>query len=110
MLCYFPNLKNPVCELYMNGTRCTEKLHIWYSPTLFLESPSRAESYFTGIKSKRGIKYDKSLLFFHSRNVHDYTFEWERTSRMLHMNNTHYVYLEKNKTLRRNNAVAVPVY
>lgn len=87
MLCYFANLKNPSSELYMNGTRCTEKLYIWYAPTLFLESPCRAESYFTGTKSKTGIKYDKSLWFFHSRNVHDCTFVWEKTSRILHMNN-----------------------
>jgi len=96
MLCYFANLKNPACELYMNGTKCTEKLYIWYSPTLFLESPSRAETYFTGIKSKADTKYDKSLCFFRSRNVHDYTFEWKKTSRILSVNNTYDAYLEKN--------------
>lgn len=53
MLCYFANLKNPACEFYMNGTRCTEKLHIWYPPTRFLESPSKAESYFTGINPRQ---------------------------------------------------------
>lgn len=95
MLCYLANLKNPTGELYMNGTRCTEKLHIWYFSVLFLESPSRAESYFPEIKSKTGIKYDNSLWFFHSRNVQDYTFEWEKTSRILHVNSTSYVYLEK---------------
>lgn len=79
----------------MNGTICMEKLHIWYSPTVFLESPSRAESNFTGIKPKGGTKYGKSLQFFHSRNMHDYTFEWENTGRILHMNNTYCVYLEK---------------
>lgn len=60
-----------------------------------LESPPRAESYFTGTKLKTGGKYDKFLWFFHSRNVHDYTFEREKTSRILHMNNTYYAYLEK---------------
>lgn len=49
------------CEFQMNGTRCMEQLHIWYSPIGFLESPFSAESYFTGIKPKKAIKYEKSL-------------------------------------------------
>lgn len=63
---------------------------------LFLESPSRAESYSTGIKSKTDINFAKSLWYFHPRYAYDYTFEWEKDSAIWYMNHTYYVYLEKN--------------
>lgn len=71
--CEFKKIQLMNCTI--NGTKTIEKLYIWHSPMLFLESPLRAESYSTGIKSKTDINFAKSLWYFHPRYAYDYTFE-----------------------------------